>query len=160
MSNTRDVAQATQTTPAAHAYLQPVPTNQRGEAFGKLVRDARLRRRMTQEQLEAATGVSRSTIARWEAGLASTPDPDGVRAVCAALGEDARLAAVALGYLTDDELAASPTEPLDPDVRRWMAILADPDVPAGQKEVMRAQMQNWADQIQAFKQGPSQAANH
>lgn len=77
----------------------------RGEAFAALLVKARRDLGWTQDDLIFRSGVSRGTISRWEAGRASTPNPDHVRAVCAALGIDQRDALLALGYLTTDELA-------------------------------------------------------
>lgn len=79
--------------------------NQRGQAFASLLITARQRRGWTQDQLVKNTGISRSTIIRWESGEAARPDPDHVRAVCTALDIDQRDALVALGYLTAEEVS-------------------------------------------------------
>lgn len=116
-----------QTTATHHTYRDDVQPNPRGEQFGRLIRDYRDRAGLTQEQLEAASGVSRSTIARWERGDANNPNPDQVRAVCQRLGIDPRRAAIALGYLTDDELHTAAGGPqLNPTQEEVVEILADP----------------------------------
>lgn len=134
MYHTRSVACMTRTTTGRALYRQPVPTNPRGDAFGALIRTARSRRGITQEALEAETGVSRSTIARWERGDANTPDPDHVRAICAALEVDPREAAVALGYLTPADVTPTPGQPLDPTLADIIAKLRDPSVSEADKQ--------------------------
>jgi transcriptional regulator with XRE-family HTH domain len=78
----------------------------RGTAFANLITTARLRRRWTNDTLVAESGVSLSTIQRWQSGFATAPNPDQLRAVCTALGIDPREALIALGYLDRDEAAA------------------------------------------------------
>lgn len=137
MFHARDVAQVTQTDPFPNTYRHdvPSPTNPRGAAFAALLREARRERGWTQDTLVEASGVSRSTILRWEGGDASRPDPDQVRAVCLALGIDPLRAAVALGYLTPEDLRPSgePRRPLDPTQEEVLDILQDPEVPAAEK---------------------------
>jgi transcriptional regulator with XRE-family HTH domain len=77
----------------------------RGQAFAALIANARRDRGWTQDDLIFRAGVSRSTLARWEAGAAERPDPDAVRSVCVALDIDPKRALIALGYLTADDLA-------------------------------------------------------
>lgn len=48
--------------------------------------------------------------------------------------------------------------PLPAEVRRWLAIMADPNVPDRTKERMRQQMRLWTDQIEADESTP--AAGH
>lgn len=128
---------ATQTTALTGTYRHGVPANDnpRGEAFANLIREGRRAKGWTQDRLVEASGVSRSTVLRWEAGDASRPDPDQVRAVCLALGIDPRRAAVALGYLTADEVAAmdSRGHPLSQEEEEILAILRDPSVPSAEK---------------------------
>jgi transcriptional regulator with XRE-family HTH domain len=126
----------TGTTAPRPAYRHPVPTNPPGDAFGALIRDGRRQRGITQEALETETGVSRSTITRWERGDASTPNPEHVRAVCLALGIDPREAAVALGYLTAADLTPTDVQrqPLDPTLAAIVAKLRDPSVSEQDKQ--------------------------
>lgn len=134
--HTRDVPYVERTARSPDPYRHDVPANPRGEDFARLIRTARDARGWTQEALEAATGVSRSTIARWEAGHSTTPDPDNVRAVCKALGIDPRRAAVALGYLTEDDIRPPDAGrlSLDPTIEEVVAILEDPHVPDADKK--------------------------
>jgi hypothetical protein len=46
-----------------------------------------------------------------------------------------------------DRPAGEPTKPLPPEVRRWLAIMADPDVPPETKRRMRLQMRLWVEQV-------------
>lgn len=109
------------------------------ETFAELIRTAREAKGWSQEQLERATAdgrgehVSVSTISRWERGQAGRPEPSHVRMVCRALGIDPRRAAVALGYLTQDEISGGDNR-LSADLEEILAILADPAIPASAKE--------------------------
>lgn len=137
MREARNVSGTTQTTSLTSTYGHRVPANDnpRGEAFANLIREGRRAKGWTQDRLVDESGVSRSTVLRWEAGDASRPDPDQVRAVCLALGIDPRRAAVALGYLTSDEVAAmdSRGHPLSEEEEEILAILRDPQVPSAEK---------------------------
>jgi transcriptional regulator with XRE-family HTH domain len=93
--------------------------------FGQLIARARSVKGWTQGDLETHSGVSRPTISRWERdAMNGTPEPDTVRALCKALGIDPRQAAVALGYLTLDEI--EPVQPLPPKLQQILDILKDP----------------------------------
>lgn len=108
---------------------------ERGREFAKLIRDARLRRSWTQDQLVADSGVSKSTIVRWENGRAERPDPDQVQAICRSLGVNPVLAAKALGYLTEADLAPSEQgQTLNPNILQVIETLEDPSVPDAEKE--------------------------
>lgn len=76
-----------------------------GRAFAALIRDARLRLDLTQQQLAVRAGVSLSSVARWEGGDATAPMPAQIAAVCDVLGLRRTDALIALGYLTDADLA-------------------------------------------------------
>ena len=111
--------------------------NDGAQTFANLIRTAREAKGWSQEQLEQATGtggahVSVSTISRWERGQAGRPEPEHVRKVCKALGIDPRRAAVALGYLTEDEIG--PPLPLDPKVKAVLDMIEDPALPAAERE--------------------------
>lgn len=55
------------------------------EAIGDEIRFARLRKRMTQEQLAQKTGLGRSTIAKYESGQIEMSMPVFIE-LCAAIG--------------------------------------------------------------------------
>lgn len=138
MYDTGDVPYTRQPITRRGDYRPPVPgppTNNRGEVFAALIREGRRRLGLTQDALVERSGVSRSTILRWESGDASRPDSEQVRAVCQALGIDPRRAAVALGYLEPEDLNPpnEPREPLAPDLEEVVEMLQDPRIPTEQK---------------------------
>jgi transcriptional regulator with XRE-family HTH domain len=92
--------------------------------FADLLSEARKNKGWSQERLEAESGVSRSSISRYERRLTDVPEPDHVRALCAALDIDPRRAAVSLRYLTADEI--EPVQPLDPKLQAVVDTLRDP----------------------------------
>lgn len=57
------------------------------ESIGDEIRFARLRKRMTQEQLSNKTGIARSTIARYESGQIEMSMPVFIE-LCSAIGVD------------------------------------------------------------------------
>jgi transcriptional regulator with XRE-family HTH domain len=122
---------------AANKYRERMNTNanDRGRDFANLIRDARNALGLTQEDVIIASGVSKSTIIRWEGGRAERPDPDQVRALCRVLRIDPKRAAVALGYLHPDDLGdpVVPGRKLDPSILEVIEILEDPRVPSDEK---------------------------
>lgn len=120
---------------------EPVPTAENpGQNFARVIRNARAAKDWTMQQLADASGVSLPAIQRWEAGHATHPDPDQVRAVCLALGIDPRRAAIALGFLSPDEVGTI----LGHNVPELLTLLRDPSVDSAAKavalETLRASM--------------------
>ncbi len=149
MSYARHMTHAAHRTPLTSTYGVPMPADDRGKAFAKLITEARHKRGWRQEDLVAATGISRRTLTRWEGGDAERPDPEQVRAVCLALGIDPREAAVALGYLTRDEIGpVTPRPPLDPEEEEILAILRDPKIPSRRKAALVELLRSLAEQRQ------------
>src|SRR4051794_41173715 len=70
---------------------------------GRLIREARLRARLTQDQLAARTDRERSVIARWEQG-GSAPSIDNVLEVVRACGFDLPLVLVPRDTSRDEQL--------------------------------------------------------
>jgi len=103
--------------------------------FARVVRDARERRGLNQDELADKAGVSRPTIQRIETAKTGTPNPDTARRIFQALGLDPRLIPVILGYATADEMGLPPEMPrvFTPTIERAIAILEDPNVPAATK---------------------------
>jgi len=99
------------------------------ESFADLIGNARRAKGWSQEDLEQESGVSRSTISRWERGLADRPEPQHVRSVCTALGIDPRRAAVALGYLTEEEISPG-DDALPAEVEEVLQILQSGNISA------------------------------
>ena len=128
-------AAMTQTHQTATPYRCVMSDSTPEQSFATLIRDGRRRKGWSQDELEEHSGgVSRSTISRWERGLADKPEPDHVRAVCRALDLDPREAAVALGYLTREEIGERPYPLLDPAFEDMIRDLEDPAVPVEDKQ--------------------------
>ncbi len=100
-----------------------------GRAFATLIREARRAKGWTQEDLITQSGISRATILRWESGRVDFPRPDQVRAACQVLGIDPREVAVALGYVTRQEVDLPPPPQYTPTEAEILAILRDPSIP-------------------------------
>jgi transcriptional regulator with XRE-family HTH domain len=119
--------------------------------FADLIRTAREAKGWSQEQLEAATAdghgehVSVSTISRWERGQAGRPEPTHVRMVCRALGLDPRKAAVALGFLTREEVYGPAAGALPGDLEEILTILQDPTVPDATKNEWKSYLRYLQD---------------
>src|ERR1051325_15743 len=107
----------------------PNPGKARAERFAKLIYDARTQAGITQDDLADQSGLNRSTIIRWEAGETSRPEPDQVRAVCRVLGVDPRRAAVALGFLTEEEAGGQTEARIDPRVEEVLRLLESGQLP-------------------------------
>jgi transcriptional regulator with XRE-family HTH domain len=102
-----------------------------------LLRTARRDRGDTQDKVIAASGVSRPTYLRYEAGKIDSPDPEQVTAVCRALGINPREAAIALGFGTRSEYDLPPDEPKYHEiVVRIGRLLADPEVSEAQRAAL------------------------
>jgi transcriptional regulator with XRE-family HTH domain len=84
-----------------------VPRQARGHAFGALIRSARARADVTQDDVARRAGVSRDALSRWERGNAQIPHPRHVRSVCAVLDIDPVAALIALGYLEESDVPAA-----------------------------------------------------
>lgn len=103
-----------------------------GHRFATLIKNARIARSWTQEDLVDATGISRQTIIRYESGRAVLPRPTELRNVCTVLNIDIREALVAIGYITRDEMSL-PTNRLPASLNQVHRILVDPNIPDGTK---------------------------
>ncbi|NIL57119.1 helix-turn-helix domain-containing protein [Salinispora arenicola] len=80
------------------------PGSEHEAAFARLLRVQRAKRGLRQQDVADASGVSLHTIMRWETGQSRSHQPAQVRAVCRALGINPLEVAVALGYLSEDEI--------------------------------------------------------
>src|SRR5207244_9531504 len=72
-------------------------------AGGELIREARLRARLTQAELSELTGRDRSVIARWEQGVMSPPI-DGLIEIIHACGFDLPLTLLPVDKSADEQL--------------------------------------------------------
>lgn len=77
-------------------------------ALGSAVRDARLRRGLTQEQVAASAGIGTSTLRQIEAGNAHGPSLFAVLRLVAALGEDLAILDEPLQVCVPESTAQSP----------------------------------------------------
>lgn len=114
--------------PLTSTYGDPVAAEEEGgRRFAALLREYRKRLDLRQEDVADRSGVSLSTINRWERGMVRNPKPDEVRAVCEAIGLPTVAAGIALGYIAPAEAEHLPEPPrrLDPTVAEAVAILED-----------------------------------
>lgn len=119
------------------AYGDPVTVAEEGgRRFAALLREYRTAAGLRQEDVADRSGVSLSTINRWERGLVRNPKPDEVQAVCRVLRLSTVAAGIALGYLApaDTEHLPEPPRKFDPTVAKAIAILEDPDMPDDVRE--------------------------
>jgi len=102
-----------------------------GQRIAALIRTARHRRQWSQQRLSEEAGVDRQTIIRYESGRSQTPDPVQFRKVCKALGISSIDAAIALGFITREEVNQSIS--LSPDLAEIVDVFTDPRIPASEK---------------------------
>ncbi|HWB36324.1 MAG TPA: helix-turn-helix transcriptional regulator [Rugosimonospora sp.] len=113
-------------------------------AWAKYVDSLRTRSGWNPTRLARETGIHRATIYRWLSGESTNVTVANVRAIAAAVGDDADIAIRAAGeFLVDDDL----TVIADPDLRLYAEIMANPDVSDEQKRIMREQIRLWAAQV-------------
>jgi transcriptional regulator with XRE-family HTH domain len=122
--------------------------DRRSAAFGALIRAARERVGLTQEDLAQASGLSRPTIDRVEAGATVGIGADEVRSLCQALDIDSLYAAYALGYIDTASLPELPlpqsqTTSVD-EVERFLTSIRDD---WRQPRTLRVWAQTQLDQI-------------
>lgn len=117
-------------------------------AYVTRLTDAAAGRGMTIKQMEAATGVGKSTQYRWKRGEV-IPDAPTLHRFVDGLGGDRGEAYAALGWaMSDTRPARQAPQPVvdDPDVRLLMRKLNDPNTPAEQKAWIRRQIRAMADE--------------
>lgn len=107
--------------------------NMSGRTWATMVVDGRRRKQLTQQGLADLLGIDRTTVWRWERGGVKPDDPEMVRAVALALGENEdeahQLAGLALPSSSRAEAETDPRlrglDPADPVVRKIMALDVD-----------------------------------
>lgn len=95
---------------------------------------------MTVPQIEAATQVGKTTFYRWVKGeWSKDPRPSEVRAFCQGLGLSITEAYQALGWSEQETSRPRNPDPIvtDPDLRRVMRALTDPNVSPAEKMMIR-----------------------
>lgn len=139
MSDARRTPRVARDQALTSLYSAHMPEPGQKDAFANLIKEGRVRRGWRQEDLVAASGVSRRTLTRWEGGEADRPDLDQVRAVCIALGIRPIDAAIALGLLDPDEIdpaIQTPPPPADPRVNEIIDLLQDDGIPTATKDAI------------------------
>lgn len=126
-------------------------TSPGGTAFATFVKSSRAAAGMTQDDVLdrarelAGEGeeplLSKSTLNRWEQSKNNIAQPAQFRLFCQITGADPREGAVALGFLTREELDLPPAAPpLDPVLLSAAKLLANQDISVGAKESLRKMM--------------------
>ena len=111
-------------------------------------------RGLTDREIEEQTGVGSSTFHRWQGGkLARSPSIEKVRAFCAGLGVNPRAALLALG-IEDGRDQTDPEPTLDPDVRRILRALADPNISDADKALAREMLRMLAQRLRSAPTNP------
>lgn len=134
----RDYARPWDNRPKNGTYLDSVVPAVSRTRFARFIARALVdahERGMSDRDIAAATGIGTSTFHRWQRGeFATAPDLSRVRAFCAGLGISTEDALAALGI---SERRVEPEPAMDPDVRTVARALADPNVPADEKRLIR-----------------------
>lgn len=102
-----------------------------GRRFGALLRSHRQAAKLRQEDVAERSGVSLSTINRWERGIVRNPVPTELQVVCRIVSLSTVAAGLALGYLAPEDVEHLPEPPGPADPREAVAldILRDPELP-------------------------------
>lgn len=96
-------------------------------------------RGMTIPDIERATGVSKSTFYRWrDSDWTKDPRASQVRAFCDGLGVPYQQAYRLLGWSENGEPQAPEPLEMEPDMQEVARRLRDPNVPAAEKQEIRA----------------------
>ncbi|MER7331591.1 MULTISPECIES: helix-turn-helix domain-containing protein [unclassified Micromonospora] len=111
----------------------PLEENQTtaGRRFAALLRQHRVARELRQEDVAERSGVSLSTINRWERGLIRNPVPIELKAVCRVVGLRPDAAWIALGGIDPEDVEdlPDPLPPASPTEEEAIAIIRDPAMP-------------------------------
>lgn len=113
-------------------YGEPVPLDENqttaGRRFGALLRQHRDARGLRQEDVANESGVSLSTINRWERGIVRNPVPTEIKAVCRVVRLRPIAAWIALGALDPEDVEdlPDPLPPASPTEEEAVAIIRDP----------------------------------
>lgn len=117
-------------------YRDVMATDQSGAIrLGQLIKQARLARDWTQQDLHEESGVSVETIKRYENGKTKYPDAELVRRIVLTLNINPLEIPVALGFVSREEmgLPAEPARTISAATERLIDALEDPDVTDAEK---------------------------
>jgi hypothetical protein len=120
--------------------------------IARVLQDAR-DRGMNDGDITAATGVSNSAFHRWQrADFTTAPDLRKVQAFCEGLGVPTVLALRALGA-DEGRDDPAPEPAMDPNVRKILRALADPNVSDTDKLLIRETLKMLANRVTAGRRG-------
>lgn len=133
-------------------YAQPVPATANADPhvqlFARFIKraiDDAVSDGMSIDDIEARTGVGRSTFYRWTRAESASPDRRKVEKFCAGLDIPISTAGKILGWGGSDEDDLELEEQkLDPDVVAVLRKLADPDTSPEQKSMIRQMLRSLA----------------
>lgn len=135
------------------AAPKPVSTDVARARFGVWVQrtlEAARDRGLTDRQIAKVTTVGTSTFHRWRTGdWKELPEVKRIEAFAAGLQVDVDPAWRALGIGGASMPSTTPEPPLPPEVRTIMRALADPNVPAAQKAVIREMLSMLAERAES-----------
>lgn len=134
-------------------YAQPVPANAnadpRVQAFATFVKraiDEAVADGLSIDDIEAKTGVGRSTFYRWTRAESASPDRRKVQAFCRGLDIPTKTAGRILGWdgsePDDDD---DPAGRLDPDVLAVQGKLEHPDTTPEQRDLIKRLLRSLAE---------------
>lgn len=104
---------------------------------------------MTDKDIAQATGIGASTFHRWRRGDGrELPELEKVIAFCEGLGVSVTGAMTALGLNPAARDNPQPEPPIPPEVRKILRTLADPNVPDGDKLVLREMLKMLAERAE------------
>ena len=146
--------------PLTSTYGDRVADPEAGRRFGRLLREARERRDWQQQDVVDKSGVSLSTYGRWERGKVENPKPTEVQAVCRVLGIRTIEAALALGYVAqEDTEPLPPIEQRDPALQELIDMFEDPNIPEATKTAALDYLRYLRNKPQPPETGESRAAS-
>lgn len=129
--------------------------NTEGGTWATLVKRMRQATGMTGAELARRLDVDRATIWRWEAGRQKPESADLIKSFADIFGLDLEDTLKAAGLRPSGERPARPVQaPMDPDVLKLLAMLADPDTPESTKHQIRAMMRVLAEMAEAQPKPP------
>ena len=130
---------------------QPVSRDVIRARFAAFVRRALVSARdrgMTDREIAKRTGLAPSTFHRWQRGQGrEMPEVEKVRAFCEGTGASIDEAMAALG-MSERRNYRSPEPPMPPELRVIMRRLADPNVAASEKLVIREMLKMLAERAE------------
>ena len=133
--------------PFSEPYRMPMGDgHDRAESWADYLRRMTSRPGWSVARLARESGIHRATIFKWMSGRGGATVAS-VRAIAEALGDDPANALRAAGSMGGE----APDE-LDPDLKRLMRRLADPDTPEAEREFIRRALRTLAELAEQSEQ--------